>query len=204
MQNAEIFVFDNSATVTIDDCKNCVFFIAPSKGSIFIRDCTDCKAIMACQQFRSRDCKNLHVSLCCQTLPIIESTSNIHFACFQAGYFQLLGQFTAAGLSIYNNSWYKIHDFSPSKETPNYTLHKYVANESPQWVSSFFALPTPLSEFAVETSGDASTVPLSIGNPSKTADGTCLVVLFHPAFNNAKKVVKSIRSSSSVRNDLYR
>ena len=63
-----VFVFDHTATVTIDDCKRCRFFIGPTKGryvggatlclcptrhcSVFIRDSTDCDILVACQQYR--------------------------------------------------------------------------------------------------------------------------------------------------------
>jgi hypothetical protein len=32
MKDADILVFDHTATVTIDDCKRCRVFLAPSKG----------------------------------------------------------------------------------------------------------------------------------------------------------------------------
>ena len=70
----------------------------------------------------TRDCHRIRSGLSCVTLPIVESSTAMHFACLQAYYFQLAGHITAAGLSPYNNSWARIHDFTPNRETPNWTL----------------------------------------------------------------------------------
>nr|XP_013805599.1 PREDICTED: protein XRP2 [Apteryx mantelli mantelli] len=74
-ENCSVYIFDHSATITIDDCINCQIFLGPIKGSVFFRDCKDCKCIVACQQFRTRDCRRLEVFLCCATQPVIESST---------------------------------------------------------------------------------------------------------------------------------
>ena len=47
------------------------------QGAIFIRDCSDCVIVVACGQFRTRDCRNIETFLCCSTQPIIEATVKI-------------------------------------------------------------------------------------------------------------------------------
>lgn len=42
--------------------------------------------------FRTRDCKRLDIFLCCNTQPIIESSSGMKFACFQYYYPELEGE----------------------------------------------------------------------------------------------------------------
>ena len=67
--------------MTVDDCINCKIFIGPVKvggwlvsvvatgpqGSVFVRDCTNCVVVVACGQFRTRDCRNLDAFLCVNT-----------------------------------------------------------------------------------------------------------------------------------------
>ena len=57
--------------------------------SVFIRDCKNCKIVVACQQFRTRDCSKIDVFLCCNTQPIIEASSGMKFACYQYHYPEL-------------------------------------------------------------------------------------------------------------------
>lgn len=59
--------------------------------SIFIRDCSDCSFAIICQQFRTRDCKRITTFLSCCTQPIIESSTNMKFACLAVNYKQLNG-----------------------------------------------------------------------------------------------------------------
>ncbi|KAK2144811.1 hypothetical protein LSH36_729g02029 [Paralvinella palmiformis] len=105
IQNCEdcnIYIFDHTATVSVDDCVNCRIFLAPIKTSVFIRDCKDCKLMVACQQFRTRDCHRLDVFLSCVTQPIIEATTGVKFGCFQYYYPQLEGKSTVEMNSILN------------------------------------------------------------------------------------------------------
>lgn len=69
----------------------------------------------------TRDCTAISSALCCQTLPIIESSSGMTFSCFRGSYFALAGQMKAAGISAYNNNWSRIHDFTKNKDEPNFT-----------------------------------------------------------------------------------
>jgi protein XRP2 len=60
---------------------NCRIFIGPVDGSVFIRDSKDCTCSIAARQLRTRDCKDLHISLYCATQPSIETSTNIVFRC---------------------------------------------------------------------------------------------------------------------------
>lgn len=96
--------------------------LGPITGSVFIRDTTNCRFVIACQQFRTRDCKDIDCLLLCNTLPIIEATSSIRFGCFRGSYFTLAGQFSKSGISLYNNNWGKIHDFTPETGNKNFSF----------------------------------------------------------------------------------
>jgi hypothetical protein len=51
----------------------------------------------------------------CQTQPIIESSTDLGFCCWNVGYKGFKEQLEAAGLSIFRNSWSNIHNFSKQK-----------------------------------------------------------------------------------------
>ncbi|XP_052797927.1 protein XRP2-like isoform X1 [Mya arenaria] len=175
-QNCNIYLFDHTSTVTVDDCTNCTFFIGPIKTSIFIRDCTGCKFVVACQQFRLRDCHKLEAFLCCTTQPIIESSSGVRLACYTYFYPELPGQFKAAGLSVFNNNWSNIHDFTQDATETHYTL-------LPDSTAVEDVVPLPTTEMfggmQIDVSREKSVVPNSLGTRRKTSDESCLVVFFY-------------------------
>lgn len=187
-ENCNIYIFDHSATITIDDCTNCIIFLGPVKGSVFFRNCRDCKCALACQQFRVRDCRKLEVFLCCATQPIIESSTNIKFGCFQWYYPELAFQFKDAGLSIFNNNWSNIHDFTPVSGELNWSLLPEDAT-----IQSHVPLPTTkeLSAVRISTEANRSIVPVTQGQRQKNSDESCLVVLFAGDYTiaNAMKLI---------------
>lgn len=108
--------------MSIDDCKDCKFFIGPTKGSIFLRDSENCVIVSASGQFRTRDCVKIDAFIHCDSQPIIESTTNFRVSCFQYYYDELEDQFEKADLSPFNNLWYNIHDFTPPTEGKNFKI----------------------------------------------------------------------------------
>ncbi|XP_049623268.1 protein XRP2 [Suncus etruscus] len=186
--NCNIYIFDHSATITIDDCTNCIIFLGPVKGSVFLRNCRDCKCTLACQQFRLRDCRKLEVFLCCATQPIIESSTNIKFGCFQWYYPELAFQFKDAGLSIFNNNWSNIHDFTPVSGELNWSLLPEDAV-----IQDHVPLPSTeeLQTVRVSTEANRSIIPVSRGQRPKSSDESCLVVLFAGDYTiaNARKLI---------------
>nr|XP_032836796.1 protein XRP2 [Petromyzon marinus] len=120
--DCRFFILDHSATVTVDDCVRCRLVLGPVKGSVFLRDCEDCEVLVACQQFRTRDCRGLNISLCCSTQPVIEASTALKFACYQFYYPELASQFRDAELSIFNNQWSGVHDFTPVPGERNFSL----------------------------------------------------------------------------------
>nr|XP_033803578.1 LOW QUALITY PROTEIN: protein XRP2 [Geotrypetes seraphini] len=189
-ENCNIYIFDHSAAITIDDCTSCRIFLGPVKGSVFFRDCKDCKCIVACQQFRARDCRRLDVFLCCATQPIIESSTGIKFGCFQYYYPELPFQFKDAGLSIFNNTWSNIHDFTPVEGENNWCL---LSNEM---VQDYVPLPDSeeLKAVRICTDPTRSIIPVTQGRRPKKSDELCLVVFFAGDYTmaNARKLIDEI------------
>ncbi|XP_032232280.1 protein XRP2 [Nematostella vectensis] len=176
--DCNIYIFDNSATITIDDCVGCTFFLGPIKGSVFFRDCNNCKVAVACQQFRTRDCKKMDFFLLCDSQPIIESSSGMKFGCFQYYYPELEGQFEKASLSVYNNNWSNIYDFTPAAGETTWSLLPENSK-----VEDFIPLPTTeeFSSMEISTDVQRSTVPLTLGTRRKPSNQSCLVVFFECA-----------------------
>lgn len=118
----DIFLFDNIACVFIDECKDCRIYLGPVESSVFLRNCSNVNVVVACQQFRSRDCKQCKMAMLCTTEPIIETSSDLQFACFDFRYFSLSAQLGRAGLQVWNNKWWQVHDFSKNADRPNWSL----------------------------------------------------------------------------------
>lgn len=121
-QDTNVFIFDQSATITVDDCSNCNFFFGPVRGSVFIRNCKNCRAVIVCQQFRTRDCSKCDVFLACATQPIIEASNAMRIGCFQLHYEQLADQFRAAKINMLAVNWSGVHDFTPVSGKLNFSL----------------------------------------------------------------------------------
>ena len=72
--DCNVYLYDWSNTVTIDDCKNCKIFLGPVKCSVFMRDCSNCVLVAACGQLRSdtRDIvvivNTIHIIVDCGTV----------------------------------------------------------------------------------------------------------------------------------------
>ncbi|KAM4699526.1 protein XRP2 [Discoglossus pictus] len=194
-ENCNIYIFDHSATITIDDCTNCRIFLGPVKGSVFFRDCKDCKCVVACQQFRTRDCRKMDVFLCCTTQPIIESSTGMKFGCFQYYYPELASQFKEAGLSIFNNTWSNIHDFTPVSGETNWSLLP-----SDAIITDYIPLPDSeeLKSVRVSTDVSRSIIPVTWGQRQKKSDESCLVVFFAGDYTtaNARKLIDEMVSKN--------
>lgn len=188
-ENCNIYILDHAATITIDDCVNCRIVLGPVKGSVFFRDCKDIKCVVACQQFRTRDCKKMEVFLCCATQPIIESSTGMKFGCFQYYYPELAFHFKDAGLSIFNNNWSNIHDFTPVSGENNWSLLSETAA-----VEDHVPAPGAESEFVsvrIFTDVAHSIVPLTKGGRRKDSEESCLFVFFAGDYTaaNARKLI---------------
>ncbi|CAM9679754.1 unnamed protein product [Ectocarpus sp. 12 AP-2014] len=112
----EVYLLDHTAALTIDLCTDCRIIVGPCESSVFIRDCKDCTMVVACQQFRARDCTDCTFFLFSATQPVIESSVGLRFACYTLDYFSLAGQFAAAKLSVWNNKWSQIYNFTGGGE----------------------------------------------------------------------------------------
>eukprot|EP00240_Pyramimonas_obovata_P006996 CAMPEP_0118922838 /NCGR_PEP_ID=MMETSP1169-20130426/1617_1 /TAXON_ID=36882 /ORGANISM="Pyramimonas obovata, Strain CCMP722" /LENGTH=180 /DNA_ID=CAMNT_0006863763 /DNA_START=211 /DNA_END=750 /DNA_ORIENTATION=+ len=130
LDDCDVFVLDHTAQVQIDDCVNCRIFIGPSTGSTFFRDCKDCKVMVACRQFRMRDCQRLDIGCYCFTKPSIETSSEITFSCWRGAYNGLTSHFASADLDPEANTWWDVYDFNQGEEINGCVEHYTVENSS--------------------------------------------------------------------------
>ncbi|XP_041367232.1 protein XRP2-like [Gigantopelta aegis] len=195
-KDSSIYVFDHSATISIDDCVNCNIFLGPVKTSVFIRDCKQCRLIVACQQFRTRDCSKLDVFLCCDTQPIIEATHGLRVACFQYFYPELEAQFRASGRSVFSNNWYNIHDFTPVPDETNFSFLPEDAK-----VEDYIPLPAAdqFASMGISIEPNKSVVPMTTGTRRKKSDESCLVIFFDDgsASHRALTVIRELKSNKT-------
>jgi len=82
-----------------------------------------------CQQLRMRDCKNVQVMLYTQSDPVVESCTNITFFAPTYSYPELYLHMRKAKVSIWENLWSSVYDFTPDKKAddgkPNWSLSKH-------------------------------------------------------------------------------
>jgi protein XRP2 len=120
-KNCKFYLLDQADSVQVDDCTNCVFFIGPTMGSVFIRSCENITVAVACSQLRLRDVKHSAFTLFCAGRPVLENSHDIGIQCYHVHqYFQLREHFAAAKLSIFNNMYSMVHDFTPKANNFHY------------------------------------------------------------------------------------
>eukprot|EP00744_Colponema_vietnamica_P003254 GILI01005012.1.p1 GENE.GILI01005012.1~~GILI01005012.1.p1 ORF type:complete len:359 (+),score=80.93 GILI01005012.1:183-1259(+) len=189
-QDCDIFVCDYSAAVNIDNCQNCRIFLGPVESSLFIRDSHNCKGVMACRQFRTRGCSGWEILLYVATQPIIEASTDMHFGCFQYFYFSLKDQFDNTNLSVWNNKWWEVYDFSADPSKSNfYLLH-------PQVNAADLLKPlSPLAPFMSpeEEQVDTQVVPLTWGARPLISEECCFVLFMPNSLARADDLVETIR-----------
>ncbi|CAL8086071.1 unnamed protein product [Calicophoron daubneyi] len=223
-KNSFIYLLDHINTITVDDCDSCTILTGPVRTSIFIRDCHKCHIMTACQQFRTRDCRDLTIFLACVTEPIIESSTGMAFGPYQCYYPELEAQFNAAGLSIFNCNWSDVYDFTPDPDgeanirllEPDEKVEQYIPNpkealERKMNANGIEAAPDEntialLKSFAsinISFSPKDSLVPVTLGNrPLASTEylyGCAIIAIFYHlgASSCAKTIISHLQENPS-------
>lgn len=169
-KDCDIFLLDHFACIFIDECERCRIFVGPTEAAVFVRTCTKCDFMIACQQFRSRDCQDCRFGLFCGTEPIIETSTNMQFGCFDFSYFTLRQQMSSAGLKLWNNKWWQIYDFNKNADRPNWSLMP----ESE--VPTLLRLEACAGAISAEEAAMDRVVPLTLGSRPRPSQESCFVV----------------------------
>jgi len=167
--NCDIFLLDHIATTFIDYCENCRIYVGPVESSVMIRNSNKCDMIIACQQFRSRDCANCRFALFCCTEPIIETSQDMQFACFDFSYFSLRDQIARAGLKLWNNKWWQIYDFNKNPDNPNWSI--FPQDQVPQLLRLDKCTSITDDELAMDR-----VVPITLGSRAWPYADSCFII----------------------------
>eukprot|EP00743_Colponemidia_sp_Colp-15_P002028 GILK01002202.1.p1 GENE.GILK01002202.1~~GILK01002202.1.p1 ORF type:complete len:371 (+),score=71.20 GILK01002202.1:58-1113(+) len=194
-EDCDIFLCDYSAAISIDYCTGCRFFVGPVASSAFVRNTSNCKLVLACQQFRSRECTNLDILLFSSTQPVIETSKNMKFGCFNYFYFNLKEQFDAANLSIWNNKWSEIYDFNPDLNRPNFELLSTTVTYG-SLLKPLATVATFCSEEELQYNGDV--IPQTWGNRLKPSNQFIFVLFFPEHTSQALDFVDTLRTKGST------
>mmetsp|Transcript_13588 Transcript_13588/g.25470 ORF Transcript_13588/g.25470 Transcript_13588/m.25470 type:complete len:351 (-) Transcript_13588:74-1126(-) len=168
-RDCDIFLFDHLDSSFVDECENCRIFVGPVRSSIFIRTCKGCSFVIACRQFRTRDCSDCRFALFCTTQPSIETSVRVQFACFDFVYFSLREQIAQANLTLWNNKWWQIHDFNQNQENPTWSLMPEA--DVPSLLRAEECAGMPAEELAMDR-----VVPVTLGCRPRPVEECCFVV----------------------------
>lgn len=167
--DCDIFILDYTATVYVDLCENCRIFVGPTESSVFVRECRSCDFMIACQQFRSRDCHQCRCALFCTTEPIIETSTDIRFGCFDFSYFTLRQQMIRAKLTLWNNKWWQVHDFNKNVDRPNWSI---LPQEE---VPTLLRLDACAGTLSADEAAMDRVVPITLGSREWPSKESCFV-----------------------------
>jgi protein XRP2 len=168
-KDCDIFLMDHIACVFVDECEGCRIFIGPTMSSVMIRNCKSMSCVIACQQFRTRDCTDCKFSLLCTTEPIIETSTQMQFACFEFNYFSLRAQLSEAQLNVWNNKWWMVYDFNKNSEKPNWNL-------LPKEEVQTLLRPDRCTSLAEEELNQERAVPVTLGSREWPSAETCFMI----------------------------
>ncbi|KAL0482735.1 hypothetical protein AKO1_014280 [Acrasis kona] len=193
-ENCDFYVMDFCAEVSVDDCKNCRFFIGPVEGSFFIRNCENSKVTVACRQLRTRDCKNIDLILYAQGRPVIESSTNVRFGCFDVFYVGLSEQFKNAQLSIFNNKWNVVHDFTPAEGGALNYSYIHGAKSFDHLKPLHKVAPEFISEQEEELNKTQRLVPLTTGNSDPSIKSNTTIIFLPGKSDEAMRFLQNAHS----------
>uniref|UniRef100_A0A3Q1EUF1 RP2 activator of ARL3 GTPase n=1 Tax=Acanthochromis polyacanthus TaxID=80966 RepID=A0A3Q1EUF1_9TELE len=108
-EKCNMYVFNHSKTITINDCVISRIFLRLVKGSVFVRDCKHTKCVV------------MKVFLCCFYYP------------------ELAYHFKDAGLSMFNNNWSYIHHLILVSRRNNYHESEFKWNSEQSCLFVCFA-----------------------------------------------------------------
>ena len=86
VDNCTIYLLDWTNGMFIDDCTNCKIIVGPCDGALFIRTSQNCEISAVCKQLRFRDCRNIRIFTYCPSDPVVENSSLVHFAPYNASF----------------------------------------------------------------------------------------------------------------------
>jgi protein XRP2 len=119
-KNCQIYIQDFHVQLTLDNCENCIVVLGPCSSSAFLRSSKNCIFVVTCQQLRCRDLKDCEIMLYSHTDPVIEASSGLKFRNHQYFYKDMLYHMNQAKISVWNNQWTYIYDFTVKSDEQHF------------------------------------------------------------------------------------
>eukprot|EP01006_Ploeotia_vitrea_P066214 TRINITY_DN94538_c0_g1_i1.p1 TRINITY_DN94538_c0_g1~~TRINITY_DN94538_c0_g1_i1.p1 ORF type:complete len:355 (+),score=10.16 TRINITY_DN94538_c0_g1_i1:52-1116(+) len=179
-KNCDIYICDYLDSAILDTCLDCRIYIGPCQSSCYIRNSKRCKIVAACGQFRMRDCKDMQMLVYCASKPVIESSKHIEFGCFDLFYFNLQEQFDRAELSVFNNKWSDVYDYTGSG-VANYSYLEPCIKAKDLIPALSEVMPDDFTEHEEGNPGKDIVVPLTWGERPLPCAGEACCAVFHPS-----------------------
>jgi len=179
-----IFLKGVTKTLTIDDCKN-VTIVAFSADSVYIRNSSNLKVVLACGQYRCRDCRNLELYLHCSTQPVIESSTKIQTSPLILDFDGIETILEKMKISKFNNLWSKVHDFGPVGDEDNWST---LDNPMLELESLYSLIATVLPTSKLNAS-KSSLFPILEKSPDENPMNLIFIILTGP---NAEETATSL------------
>ena len=113
---------DLISTIYVDNCQNCVMYIGPVESSIFVRKSQNCTISVAAQQIRVSFSSDITLNAFSGSNVALEEARGVRLGPYNFVYPQVTDHMRQAELLGKKNQGFSVHDFTPSKELPNWTL----------------------------------------------------------------------------------
>ncbi|GMI44319.1 hypothetical protein TrCOL_g11365 [Triparma columacea] len=161
--SCSVYLLDLVASLTVDYCTSCTLVTGPIESSAFIRNCKDCTFVIAAGQFRTRECIDCRFFLYSSTEPIIETSRNLTIGCYEYHYFNMAKHFEKSKLSVWNNKWSEVYDFTPSAGCTNKNSRNWAPMDMMSDCHEKYVKALDNAETSEMASHGASAVPLTHG-----------------------------------------
>lgn len=125
LNRCKVKLYGSPSTLHINSLNDCYVFCGPVSTSIFIENCKNCTFVIACQQLRLHNSKNINIYLHVTSRAIMEDCDNIYFAPYNLYYDTINDDFKKSGLDMSVNNWKCIDDFNwlnAEKSSPNWDI----------------------------------------------------------------------------------
>lgn len=196
-KDCDIFLCDHLDSAYVDSCQGCRIFIGPTSGSVFIRDCIDCKLVIACKQLRTRDTHNCDILLHSVTQPVIEDSTKLRFGCFHYFYFQLKDQFNRACLSVFDNVWFNIYNFTPGNASFEILPESHSAQDMLKSLSDFSSMVDENEDFNLDLQIEG--IPRTLDPYTRDLPKQTMVIIFTGYSFAALSLLQAIHSQTNVK-----
>ena len=124
LTDCTIFILGSVRAMRCHDLERCKIFGGPVSGSAFFQKLQKCHVEISARQVRVHDAYDTGFYIRTLSRPIIEHSSDVHFAPFTFAYDGQIDNLKTAGLHEETNAWQNVDDFGWIKKqhSPNWSV----------------------------------------------------------------------------------